>query len=247
MTPIPSAQRQEFPSAGRWDHHEFPRDRYGGCGGVRRRAPARRFRRTHESPDFVPVHAKSAHAKSDVDGLSDAPSEKGSAGALGTASRGSSERRSGVGLLSDTGRPREAGEVGEVAGFGAVVTGPGAAGSTPRTVAHCGLNSPECVEAQTCVMTDGRDTWARSSCRNTTGGELRSVLTLMRPGGGRTVEVRCTVDAQEEPGVCQTSRRSSRGGPDAYTAVAEYVGEGAVAEAPLLLRAGSSPASPAAG
>lgn len=203
-----------------------------------------------ESPDSVPGHAKSAHAKSDVDGLSDAPSEKGSEGALGTASRGSSERSSGVGLLSDTGRPREAGEVGEVAGFG-VATGPndpGAVGSTPRTAARCGpeLISPEGVEAQTCVMTDGRDTWARSSYRNTTGGELRSVLTLMGPGG-RTVEVRCTVDAQEEPGVCETPRRSSRGGPDAYTAVAEYAGEGAVAEAPLLLRAGSDPASPAAG
>ncbi|MFE7324603.1 hypothetical protein ACFU8W_06390 [Streptomyces sp. NPDC057565] len=95
-------------------------------------------------------------------------------------------------------------------------------------------------------MADGRDPWARSSYRNTTGGELRFVLALMGPGG-RTVEVRCTVDAQEEPGVCETPRRSSRGGPDAYTSVAEYAGEEVVAAVPLLLRAGSNPASPAAG
>ncbi|MFG2557330.1 hypothetical protein [Streptomyces sp. NPDC048496] len=159
-----------------------------------------------------------------------------------------------MGLLSDTGRSREAGEAGEarvVPGFG-VATGPGTVGFAPRTVARCGpeLISPEGAEAQTCVMTEGRDIWARSSYRNATGGELRSVLTQMGPGG-RTVEVRCTVDAQDEPAVCETPRRSSHGGPDAYTAVAEYAGEGAVEaaaeEAPLLLRAGSNPASPAAG
>ncbi|MFI6059437.1 hypothetical protein [Streptomyces sp. NPDC051286] len=95
-------------------------------------------------------------------------------------------------------------------------------------------------------MTEGGDIWARSSYRNTTGGELRSVLTLMGPGGW-TVEVRCTVDAQDEPGVCETPRHSSHGGLDAYTAVAEYAGEGAADEAPLLLRAGSNPAYAAAG
>lgn len=51
-------------------------------------------------------------------------------------------------------------------------------------------------------MTEGRGTWARSSYRNTTGGELRSVLILMGLGG-RTVEVRCTVDAQDEPGTAK--------------------------------------------
>lgn len=36
-------------------------------------------------------------------------------------------------------------------------------------------------------MADGYATWARSYYRNTTGDELRSVPTLMGPGG-RTVE-----------------------------------------------------------
>ncbi|WP_346771909.1 hypothetical protein [Streptomyces sp. JH14] len=94
-------------------------------------------------------------------------------------------------------------------------------------------------------MTDGRDTWARSYYRNATGDELRSELTLMGPGG-RTVAMRCTVDPQDEPGVCQTPRRRSYGGPEGYVAVAEYarggVAEGAEEEVPLLLRSGSNPA-----
>ncbi|WP_392671716.1 hypothetical protein [Streptomyces sp. LN785] len=93
-------------------------------------------------------------------------------------------------------------------------------------------------------MTDGRDTWSRSYYRNTTGNELRSVLTLMEPGG-RTVEVRCTVGAQDEPGLCETPRHPSLADVDAYTAVAEYAGRGPVEEAPLLLRAGSHRAWPA--
>lgn len=134
-----------------------------------------------------------------------------------------------------------------VPGLG-VATGPGTAGSAPRTVARCGpeLMFPEGVEAQTCVRTEGGDIRAGSSYRNTTGDELRFVHTLMGPGGW-TVEVRCTVDAQDEPGVCETPRHSSHGGLDAYTAVAEYAGEGVAEEAPVLPRAGSNPASPAAG
>jgi hypothetical protein len=129
-----------------------------------------------------------------------------------------------------------------------VATGPGTAGSAPRTVARCGPEpiSPEGVEAQTCVRTEEGGIRARSSYRNSTGGELRFVHTLMGPGGW-TVEVRCTVDAQDEPGVCETPRHSSHGGLDAYTAVAEYAGEGAAEEAPLLSRAGSNPAFPEAG
>ncbi|MGW5273246.1 hypothetical protein ACWEQP_11805 [Streptomyces sp. NPDC004044] len=99
-------------------------------------------------------------------------------------------------------------------------------------------------------MTDGRATWARSYCRNTTGDELRSVLTLMRPGG-RTAETHCTVEAQDEPGGCVTPRRSSREGPDEYVAMAECAGggvpDGTADEAPLLLRSGSDPTPSAAG
>ena len=42
------------------------------------------------------------------------------------------------------------------------------------TAARCGpeLTSPDGIEAQTCVLTQGRDTWARTYYRNATGDEL---------------------------------------------------------------------------
>ncbi|PVC69046.1 hypothetical protein DBP15_14950 [Streptomyces sp. CS065A] len=114
----------------------------------------------------------------------------------------------------------------------------GADGS--RDAARCGpeLVSPVGIEAQTCVMTGGGETWARAYHRNTSGTELRAVLTLMGPHG-RTVELHCVLAAHDEPTSCETPRSRSAGGPGAYTAVAEYAGAGPVAEAPLLLRAGS--------
>nr|WP_239694807.1 hypothetical protein [Streptomyces sp. DvalAA-19] len=112
--------------------------------------------------------------------------------------------------------------------------------SSVGDAARCGpeLVAPEGVEAQTCVMTGGGETWARAYYRNTSGAELRSVLTLMGPGG-RTMELHCALPAHDEPGSCETPRSPSAGGPDAYAAVAEYAGAGPVEEAPLLLRAGS--------
>ncbi|WP_257002452.1 hypothetical protein [Streptomyces sp. WZ.A104] len=102
--------------------------------------------------------------------------------------------------------------------------------------------APEGVEAQTCVMARGGETWARTYYRNTTGEELRSVLTLMGPGG-RTVELHCAPTAHDEPGSCETPHGASADKPSAYWAVAEFVGAGPVQEAPLLLRAGSDRAS----
>ncbi|MFI1103347.1 hypothetical protein [Streptomyces melanogenes] len=111
--------------------------------------------------------------------------------------------------------------------------------------AHCGpeLVSPEGVEAQTCVLTEGRDAWARTYYRNATGGRLRSVLTLMGPGG-HTVQTNCAVGAGDQPGVCETPREPARGKPGAYSAVAEFAGTDD--EAPLLLRSGSNAAYGAA-
>ncbi|MFE9947925.1 hypothetical protein ACFYRJ_10245 [Streptomyces sp. NPDC005531] len=80
--------------------------------------------------------------------------------------------------------PGERGEVGGPGGgSGSAFTG--SAGSALWTVARCGPEppSPEGVEEWTRVMADGPATWARSYYRNTTGDELRSVLTLMGPGG----------------------------------------------------------------
>ncbi|WP_327430005.1 hypothetical protein [Streptomyces sp. NBC_01236] len=108
------------------------------------------------------------------------------------------------------------------------------------TAARCGpeLSSPDGVEAQTCVLTQGEDTWARTYYRNATGDELSSVLSLMGPGG-RTVQMNCTVGAEDDPGTCETPRERTTGDAGAYTAVAEFA-KGAGSRGPLLLRSGSN-------
>ena len=107
------------------------------------------------------------------------------------------------------------------------------------TAVRCGpeLTSSGGIEAQTCVLTQGEDTWARTYYRNVTGGAVDSVLSLMGPAG-RTVQMKCAVGADDEPGMCETPREHAHGGPDAYTAVAEFAshpGSGS-----LLLRSGSN-------
>ncbi|WP_338015591.1 hypothetical protein [Streptomyces sp. CB03234] len=117
--------------------------------------------------------------------------------------------------------------------------------SGASSLARCGpeVASPGGVEAQTCVLTEGRDTWARTYYRNATGTALGAVLTLMGPGG-RTVQAHCAVRAEDEPGVCETPREPSRGTSAEYTAVAEFAESG---ESALLLRSGSNSPDPAAG
>ncbi|MFG2789084.1 hypothetical protein [Streptomyces sp. NPDC048419] len=107
------------------------------------------------------------------------------------------------------------------------------------TAVRCGpeLTSPDGIEAQTCVLTQGDETWARTYYRNVTGGALDSVLSLMGPRG-RTVQMKCVVGADDEPGMCETPRQHGRGEPSAYTAVAEFAGQ--AANGPLLLRSGSN-------
>ncbi|MEU3844664.1 hypothetical protein AB0E88_32110 [Streptomyces sp. NPDC028635] len=107
------------------------------------------------------------------------------------------------------------------------------------TAARCGpeVTSPDGIEAQTCVLTQGGQTWARTYYRNTTGRVLESVLSLMGPGG-RTVQLRCPVGAEDEPGTCETPREPVHGTPDTYTAVAEFARAGGGGS--LLLRAGSN-------
>jgi len=112
--------------------------------------------------------------------------------------------------------------------------------------ARCGpeLASPDGVEAQTCVLTEGRDTWARTYYRNATGEELRSVLTLMGPGG-RTLQTHCAVATGDEPEACETPREPSRGAAGEYSAVAEFAAADEAGEGPLLLRSGSNSGAPA--
>lgn len=112
------------------------------------------------------------------------------------------------------------------------------------TAARCGpeLTTPDGIEAQTCVLSQGEETWARTYYRNATGHELTSVLSLMGPAA-RTVQVRCAVGAEDEPGVCETPRERTTGEPGAYTAVAEFASDAGSA-GPLLLRAGSNSGAP---
>lgn len=113
------------------------------------------------------------------------------------------------------------------------------------TAARCGpeLSSPDGIEAQTCVMTQGEDTWARTYYRNATGDGLDAVLSLMGPAD-RTVQMRCVVEAEDEPALCETPRERTQGEPGAYTAVAEFAGRGG--NGPLLLRSGSNSSAPTA-
>lgn len=114
-------------------------------------------------------------------------------------------------------------------------------GRDPAGTSRCGpeLASPDGIEAQTCVLTQGRDTWARTYYRNATGDDLAAVLTLMSPGG-RTVRMHCTVGADDEPGACETPRERTIGDAQAYTAVVEFAAD---TEGPLLLRSGSDSAA----
>ncbi|WP_336321083.1 hypothetical protein [Streptomyces lavendofoliae] len=130
--------------------------------------------------------------------------------------------------------PRGAGKAhGSAPALLAGIHAPAASGA-----ASCGpeVASPDGVEAQTCVLAEERDTWARAYYRNATGEELGAVLTLMGPAG-RTVQAHCEVRAEDEPGVCETPREPSRGTSAEYTAVAEFAESG---ESPLLLRSGSN-------
>ena len=153
------------------------------------------------------------------------------------------------GQAGDAGRtpPRGAGEPAGDAGARPDAKDPTAAPSRSplllgiglATAARCGpeLTSPEGIEAQTCVLIQGADTWARTYYRNVTGKALDSALSLMGPEG-RTVQLSCAVGAEDEPGMCETPRQHTRGALDAYTAVAEFAGR--AGRGPLLLRSGSN-------
>ncbi|MEV6395374.1 hypothetical protein AB0M39_11435 [Streptomyces sp. NPDC051907] len=144
------------------------------------------------------------------------------------------------GLLAGLGASDEPSEAGESKAANATEK------PAPQTTARCGpeLASPDGVEAQTCVLTDGRDTWARTYYRNATARELISVLTLMGPGG-RTLQINCAVEAGDEPDACETPREAARGAVAQYSAVAEFAPADEAEDGPLLLRSGSNSAEPA--
>ncbi|MDW4908420.1 hypothetical protein RB628_24535 [Streptomyces sp. ADMS] len=163
-----------------------------------------------------------------------------SAGPVGDADRDallSLTPDAGPGSAAGAGRQEVPGD--GKAGEAADPTGSPLLGLGLATAARCGpeLTSPEGIEAQTCVLSQGEETWARTYYRNATGRGLTSVLSLMGPDA-RTVQLRCGVGAEDEPGVCETPRERTAGEPGAYTAVAEFAGAGG--QGPLLLRSGSN-------
>lgn len=169
-------------------------------------------------------------------GIGDSPSDSRARSASDSDS--ASDPDSDSGSDSDSGRSRTPAPASAPAGPGP--------SEQPRTDARCGpeLSSPQGVEAQTCILVGEGRTWGRSYYRNTSGRVLEAVLTVMGPAG-RTVQIRCTVGAGDEPGLCETPREPSAGGPDTYSAVAEFAvpdEEGA-----LLLRSGSNSPEPGDG
>ncbi|MFF9376264.1 hypothetical protein ACF1BB_17130 [Streptomyces griseoluteus] len=108
------------------------------------------------------------------------------------------------------------------------------------TLTRCGpeLASPDGLEAQTCVLTRGGDTWARVYYRNTTGDALDAGLSLLGPDG-RAVRTTCVTGADDAPASCETPREHTGGAGAAYTAVSEFARG---AEEPLLLRSASNSA-----
>ncbi|GAA2611450.1 hypothetical protein [Streptomyces axinellae] len=154
-------------------------------------------------------------------GLSGA--ERGS-GPAGEAGRGPSDARGEDASGRDDGKPPAGADVPELADrSGGRGARPAASSCGPETA------SPEGVEAQTCVLAEDGDTWARTYYRNATNSQLPAVLTLMRPDG-RNLQVHCTLPAADEPGICETPRHSGgraggsaddEAGEGLYSAVAE--------------------------
>ncbi|MCQ4042978.1 hypothetical protein ACFOSC_13930 [Streptantibioticus rubrisoli] len=125
-----------------------------------------------------------------------------------------------AGLLGESGL-----DLPSIPGVGTSSARPNIGGQSSAS-ANCGpqLTSRNAVEAQTCVLTDGHDTWGRTYYRNMTGGPLAAVLTLLRPDQ-RTVVVHCPVAAAADPRVCETPHDPTvTAGQDAlpYQAVAEF-------------------------
>ncbi|CAL9300274.1 hypothetical protein SUDANB66_03187 [Streptomyces sp. SudanB66_2053] len=115
-------------------------------------------------------------------------------------------------------------------------------GAHLSTALRCGpsLSSPDGVEAQTCVAVQGKDVWARTYYRNTTGAPLDAALSLLGPDG-HSVRSRCVTGSGDDPSLCETPRVRLNGEPLRYTAVAEFAAHaGGAGDGRLLLRAGSN-------
>ncbi|MEU6385026.1 hypothetical protein ABZ847_15775 [Streptomyces bauhiniae] len=142
-------------------------------------------------------------------------------------------------LLPLGGASAEQGESGRTASASPSPDAPDTPDAPDRiTRARCGpeLASPDGLEAQTCVLTRGGDTWARVYYRNTTGDALDAFLSLLGPDG-LAVRTTCDTGADDAPASCETPRERTRGAGAGYTAVSEFARG---AEGPLLLRSASN-------
>ncbi|WP_244188583.1 hypothetical protein [Streptomyces yokosukanensis] len=172
------------------------------------------------------------------------PGRKGGAGSGADSGHehgtGSHSRRGGAGTREEAAGSEDAAGSAD-AKIPAADEAPRLLGLGLATAARCGpqLTSPDGLEAQTCVLTQGTDTWARTYYRNVTGEPLDSMLSLMGPGG-RSVQMHCVTGTDDEPATCETPREHTKGGPDAYTAVDEFATRGT--DGTLLLRSGSDAA-----
>ncbi|MBA0052718.1 hypothetical protein E0L36_18100 [Streptomyces sp. AJS327] len=127
-------------------------------------------------------------------------------------------REVGPETSQDTGSPREPGHPPAERGgdaSGARQQSPpeptGRRAPRPSSVgspASCGpeVAAPVGVEAQTCVLTEGRAARARAYVRNATNSRLRAVLTLLGPDG-RSLRVRCALPASGGLQTCETPGR----------------------------------------
>ncbi|MEV5509101.1 hypothetical protein [Streptomyces orinoci] len=149
--------------------------------------------------------------------------------------------KTGPGKRQDAARARQRAAVASSAGSAPRAQLGDGARQAPRDGAQCGpeLDSGQGLQAQTCVLADGPDTWARTYYRNGTGGPLSAVLSLMAPGG-QTLQVRCPMPAAQAPDVCETPPSATPRGHGAYAAVAEI----ADGQGNLLLRSGSNSPEP---
>ncbi|MEU6245099.1 hypothetical protein [Streptomyces sp. NPDC047024] len=191
---------------------------------------------------LLPLGAASAGQTGGPESSGGAPGGRTAAAAAGAFDAGASDAGTTVAGAPVVSAPAVPTPAAVLSAPEAVVAGrerPRSLGIGEATAVRCGpeLSAPDGVEAQTCVLTRGGESWARVYYRNTSGDAVDALLSLMGPGG-RTVLTRCAAGAGDEPATCETPRLRTRGAPGAFTAVAEFAGRGDAA--PLMLRAGSN-------
>ncbi|MBB1242689.1 hypothetical protein GL263_03745 [Streptomyces durbertensis] len=175
----------------------------------------------------------------DADGSDESTSDSAASDVARDADRDEAVPPTGGGAARDG---SAAGDEAPGASTGEAPAGSSAAGTSvrgPRAVCGPQVGEPEVLTAQTCVLEQDDETWARAYYRNASGESLTAVLSLLRPDG-RSLQVHCALDGSAEPGTCETPRQRSVRAVDGelpYTAVLEVASSDGER---LLLRSGSN-------